>query len=448
MFSYLRIIFLTVALLIQGCGASSSSETVTEQPDVDYQFNLTASYTNACGTKIPVTNVTLLLQDENWQTLQSYSADANGSISFLTTSQYINYTIVAQDVDVEEEIENIKGLDITSFHHTLAESNYQYLSNFKPAEIGQECQCVSQDLVLRHRRIASITQASSSLTYQSLESIDDQTTQFTQVKACSTDGVNWPVATFMVSGVDEEGVAIGAGDFLTEFESNEQGIWQLAAVEVAVSELLSEQHDSFTHAQYFASERHFSTSVAENAAKTLVFDGHNYSSESEFFSESVQLLQLTESVFGSSRLDSLHQKISTRVQDVFDVDAIKTIPDVDDSYYSEIGNDGTYDYSAVDNYPMAIIAFDYTAYSPTTAQLIPVKWTSYGKESGLLPSSVNLPGYENIINQDSDIVNTQVSLVRSLESDKYQDYLNFYQGIDNSDFDHDLLRYQMTLSLQ
>ena len=96
---------------------------------------------------------------------------------------------------------------------------------------------------------------------------------------------------------------------------------------------------------------------------------------------------------------------------------------------------------------MAILAFDYTAYSPAIAQSIPVRWTSYGQASGLLPSSVDLLGYAEIINQDSDVFNTQVTLLRSLVSDDYQDYLNFYQGIDNSGFNHDLLRYQLTLTL-
>lgn len=444
MFSYLRATTLATIFIIQGCGSSSSSESETEQPDTEYQFTLTASYTNACGSQIPVTEVNLLLQDDSWQTLQSYSADSNGQISFTTTSQYINYTIVAKDVDDDEEI---AGLDIASFYHSLANNEYQYSSPFEPNELSQECHCISQDLVLRHRSFASITQAASSLSYQSLTSIDDQTTQFNQVEACRESDSDWPMATFMVSGVDGDGIAIGAGDFLADFDSNDEGTWQLAAVEVATSEALAEQHDSFSHVQRFSSGQHFHTEVAQDAAQTLVFDDHSYTSESEYFSESVQLLRLTDSVFGSSRYESLHQKISTRTQDVFDVEAIKSAPELDDSYYSEISSDGSYDYSAVSNYPMAIIAFDYIAYAPTTEQLIPVKWTSYGQASGLLASSVNLPGYEDIINQDNDVFNTQVTLLRSLESDDYQDYLNFHQGIDSTNFDHDLLSYKLTLTL-
>jgi hypothetical protein len=452
MLSFLRVVFVASFFFIQGCGSGSSSDNEVSQPDTEYQFSLMASYINACGVKVPVTDVKLLLQNDNWQVLQSYQADIDGKIAFTTTSQYINYTIVTQDsaaIDGNDtgESANINGLDIVSFYHTLADSNYQYSSPFEPDNAAQECQCISHNLVLRHRSFATITQASSSIAYQSLESIDDQSTQFNQVKACSSDGINWPIATFMVSGVDDDGIAIGAGDFLTDFTRNEQGTWQLAAVEVANGELLPKQHDSFSHVQHFASGEHFSTQVAENSASTLVFDDHSYASESEYFSESVQLIRTTESVFGSSRFNSLHQKISTRTQDIFDVEAVKSAPEIDDRYYSEISSDGTYDYSAVKNYPMAIIAFDYLAYSPTTEQLIPVKWSSYGQESGLLPNTVDLLGYENIINQDSDIFNTKVELIRSLESDNYQDYLNFYQGIDNNNFDHNLLRYQLTLLL-
>lgn len=447
MFSFKSAAFVVIIFLIQGCGSSTSSEAEVEQPDSEYHFNLTASYRNACGINVPVTGVKLLLQDDNWQTLQSYNADVDGQIVFTTSSQYINYTIVAEDTNVDGETESVSGLDIVSFYGTLAEENYQYLSPFKPAETSQECQCITQDLLLRHRSFNTINQASSSLPYQSLNSVDDQTTQFNQVQACSSDGINWPVATFMVSGIDDEGAAIGAGDFLTDFTSNEQGIWQLAAVEVAANEILAEQHDSFIHTQNFASGHHFSTQVAENSLQTLVFDSHNYSSESEYLAESVQLVRLTDSVFGTSSFESKHQKISTRTQDVFDVEAVKSVPDLDDSFYSEISSDGSYDYSAASNYPMAIIAFDYTVYSLSSEQLIPVKWTSYGPPSGVLPSSVNLPGYEDVINQDSDIFNTQVTLVRSLVTDDYQDYSNFYQGIDNIDFEHDLLRYQLTLTL-
>lgn len=447
MLTFLRTILLFIMLFVQACGSGGSSETDIAPIDKTYQFSLSSSYTNACGTKIPVTDVELILQDENWGKIESYYANDNGKISFTTTSQYINYTIVAKNAVIENGVSHIQGLDIASFYHTLSENDYQYFAPFAPVTDEDECQCVSRDLVLRHRSFASITQASSSLSYQSLTSIDEQTTQFNQVIACANNGVDWPLATFMVAGVDNNGEEIAAGDFLTDFSIDEHGQWQLAAVEVANFEVLNNEHDSFMHQQQFSRGQHFRMQVAENSSQSLVFDDHSYISESEYLAESSQLLRLTDSVFGSSRFESLHQKLSTRAQDAFSVEAIKKAPELDDSFYSEISSDGSYDYSAVSNYPMAIIRFDYVAYSPTTHLSIPVTWQSYGAISGTLPSRINLVDYQDIIDQDSDVFNTQVTLLRSLESNDYQDYLNFYQGIDNVDFNHDLLSYKLTLTV-
>ena len=444
MFKFSKPILLSAIVFFQGCGSGSSPKEETTPLDQEYHFSISSSYTNACGTQIPVNAIELILQDDKWGKIESYYANENGDITFTTTSEYINYTIVAKDIGENEEV---SGLEIASFYHTFAGNDYQYSSPYAPNGASQNCHCVSQNLVLRHRSFASITQASSSLPYQSLESIDDQTTQFNQVEACREDGSDWSIATFTVIGVDGEGNAIGAGDFLTNFDSNEEETWHLAAVEVAASEMLTEQHDSFSHVQLFSSGQHFYTEVEADVAQTLVFEDHSYASESEYFSKSIQLLKSTDSVFGSSSYESSHQKISTRSQDVFDVEAIKSAPALDDSFYSEISSDGSYDYSEVSHYPMAVIAFEYIAYSPITEQRVPVKWTSYGQASGLLPSSVSLTDYQNIINQDNDVYNTEVTLLRSLESDDYQDYLNFYQGIDTNDFDHNLLSYTLTLSI-
>lgn len=414
---------LLVAMLLQGCG-SDSSETETPSEPVEYTFTLNAKLTNDCGISSAFSDVELLLQDDTWQTLSSYKADANGLISFVTNSEFINYTIIAKDQKDSES----EGLNVTSFYQANSATPAYYAAQYDEAIDNSTCECVTQDLELTHRSFASQTSVTSSVSYDSWQEVDENTTLFEGIQVCRVIDESWPLHSFSVVGVDVNDTAIASADFINDFTANDDNLWQASAFDVAESVDLDLLHQEFTTNQIIDNEEHFPTLVAADAGSLLVFKSHSYISEAFYKSQATVTFKDSGSLLGSAVTKKHHQVISTDSQESFAAEASEVAPDVDDIYFSEIAEDGSYDYSAVSGYSMASIAFTFTTYDPETELLLPAKWTFYGPESGLLAISGPLTGYEDIISIDTTKKETDVRLIESSVSGNYQDYIEYYQA--------------------
>ncbi|WDE06539.1 hypothetical protein SG34_006375 [Thalassomonas viridans] len=439
--------------LLLGCGSSDSDdEDKTPAEPVEQTFTLTSVITNKCAKESAFTQVELLLQDDNWQLLQKYLPDESGEISFTTTDTNINYTLVAKNQQGDEQA----GLDIVSFYQADSSVAAKYYGRYDQQLDNSSCECVTQDVELRHRSFTTRTWVASSLPFSDFEAQDEQTTLYRDVEACRIIGESWPVQSFMVLGTDNAGDAIGAADIHDNFDANEARLWAFSAVEVADEIMLEDEQHAMSSAQIIQGRRHFPLAVAQNDASLILFNSHLYSSEADYITRTNTVYQQTDTFFGTTLTQGSHQIISSDYSQSFEVEVSDNKPDVDDENFSELGNDGSYDYSGAGDYPLAVITYTYAAYDTDTG-LFPVKWTSYGPDEGVLPSSVPLSGYEDVINDDTDVQSTDIELVRSMSSSDYSDYIRYYQQAkqqetesqktDNSDFVRDLKTLHLQINL-
>lgn len=412
---------LLLTLFLQGCGGSSSSSPKAPVEPVEYTFSLTAKLTNDCGVASAFTDVELLLQDENWKTLNTYKADDSGVISFVTESQFINYTLVAKDQQGSEA----QGLNVVSFYQANSAASSHYQAQFDELVDNTSCECVTQNLELSHRKFSMQTKVISSSSFSSWEAIDNKTTLLNDVTVCRVLDSDWSPQSFLVLGEDSDQQTIAAGDFKKDFSSD---VWSLLASEVEKTVPLDMPHQAFTTNQIIFNEKHFSTVVTEDDTSFLYIPEHSFDAENFYQSRASVTFDERSSIFGSSVIKTHHQVISTIADESFLVKANQQKPAIDDINFSEIKEDGSYDYSAVSGFPMAVISFTFTAYDPDTELLMPAKWTFYGPEQGMLAISAVLTGYADIINIDTDKKSTDIHLINSMMTNSYQDYIKYYQG--------------------
>ncbi len=434
---------------LQACGGSSSSTETVPKPDVviEYSFSLSSQLTNRCGVSVPFADVELLLQDDNWQTVTSYQADESGVIAFTTLQDRINYTLVAKNQQGDEA----QGLNVVSYYQAEMTTSAMYHAQFDQLIDDSSCECVTQDVELKHRPFALRSQVVSSLSYDGWHADDEQTTIFENVTACRVIDAEWPLHSFVVLGEDVNQQEIGAGEFLSDFSANVENIWSVPAFQVADNVELPASHQGFNITQLIQGIEHFSLAVTENDSQILLFNTHPYVSEAFYQSAASVTFQETSSIFGSTVIKSYHQVISPDYQQSFTVHANEQKPNIDDINFSEIKVGGSYDYSAVSGYPMAVISFTYATFDPQTQLSMPAKWTFYGPINGMLASSAPLTGYEEVINIDTDKKSTKVLLLQSSKSDNYSDYVDFYQNGDMSrtdtSFVGDLRQYEIEITL-
>lgn len=425
------------SVLLQGCGSSSSGEVSLPEAPVERTFSLSAKLTNECGVSSAFTDVELLLQDDSWQTLSTHKPDENGVISFVTENEFINYTLVAKDQKGSEA----EGLNVVSYFQASSDIAASYQGQFDTKLDNSTCECLTENLSLTHRPFTSQTAAASSSSFTNWQAIDDKTTLFEEVRVCRNINGDWPLHSFSVSGLDSNGNAIASSDFIDFFDdeasTNGDGGWFLSAFQVAESIELTLPHQEFTTNQLIGNTAHFSKQVAEEVESLLIFDTHSYISESFYQSQASVTFTESSSRFGSSMIKTHHQVISTRAEESFLVKASEVKPQIDDINFSEIEADSSYDYSAVANFPMAIISFTYTAFNPDTQLVMPASWTFYGPIQGMLADSAELTGYSDIINIDTDIKTTEIRLMKSSTSGLYQDYIQYYQAGNTVDFSMD-----------
>jgi len=430
---------LLLTTLLQACGGSSSSTPDVPTEPVEYIFSLTSQLTNDCGVASAFTEVELLLQDDTWQTLKVYQADDNGVISFVTESEFINYTIVAKDQKGSEA----EGLNVVSFYQasSATPSHYQAQFDEKLDSLNEiSCECVTQNIELSHRTFETQTSVTSSLGDVSWEPIDNKTTLLEGIKVCKAVDGNWPLHSFSVLGTDSNQKAIVAGGLKDDFSENVDGVWLLAADEVADTIDLVMPHQALNTNQLIDNRKHFSTNVIEEDESLFIFDTHSHISEAYYQSQARVTFNGGDFFWGSSVIENYQQIISTSAQESLAVKVDEQIPAIDVDNHSEIKADGNYDYSAVAGYPMAVISYDFTTYDPATKLLMPAKWTFYGAEKGVLAISAELTGYKDIINISTNKKATQVELIKSIITNNYQDYIKHYQGKSALDMSVDFVK--------
>ena len=429
-----------LTLFLQGCGGGSSSSPEAPVDPVEYTFSLTAQLTNECGVASAFTDVELLLQDESWQTLNTYKADDSGVISFVTTSEFINYTLVAK----EQQGSEAQGLNVVSFYQASSATPSHYQAQFDELIDNTSCACISKDIQITHRTFAEPEEnvVTSSLNFNDSRAVGDKATLFEGVKVCRTKEGPWPLSSFSISGTDINEKAIAVAKFTDDYEDNVEEILLLAADEVADEAMLAMPHQAFRTNQIIGNSKHFSTAVSKEDESLLVFRTHSHISAADYQSQASVTFDERDSVVRSSVVKTTHQIISTDAQTSFAVKANEERPPIDDIGITEIKADGSYDYSAVVGFPMAVISYTFIAFEPTTKLLMPAKWTFYGQEKGILAISAPLKGYEKIIDIKTKKEAIDVQLIRSNNDNyrDYQDYVKYFQGNSRVDMSNDFVK--------
>lgn len=432
-------IILVPLLLIQACGSSSNSDKTPEP--AEYQFNLSAKLTNTCGLESSFDKYEVHLQDDNWELIAKYSANVDGLVSFTTDQKEINYTIVAKT----QQDEAAEGIDIVSYYQAQTTTPASYSATYDSLQDDASCECNTQDIQLAHRYFNEIKSVATSFSYDDWQIIDPKTTYFSGVEVCRKSEDLWPVQSIAVRGLDINNNTSVAASLLNDFTDNEEQLWQASALEDYYIADLPLEHASFEMNQMFSDGEHFHVAVDVNDERLPVFSSHEYISESRYHSNSNHIFEIIDSMFRYSVFGSYHQIHSTMFNDAFTVSAELEEPNIDNENFSELAADGTYDYSAVSGYPLIEVGFDYDTEATTDAPA--VFWTLYGPTKGKLPSSVQLEGYEEIVTPDSDIKTTDIRIIKSGNTNKYDDYIEYYQGNLDDEFSDNLKYFHLKLKL-
>lgn len=424
-------------LFLQSCGSGSSSDSST--PVIkEYQFQLEAHLTNSCGQKIAFDRYEVHLQDDDWQLIEKYNADVNGQVNFTSRQEDINYTIIAKS----QKEQSAEGLDIVSYYQANAATSASYEATYDNLKDNTNCECITQDITIQHRAFSIVDSISTSFNYEGEYDTNSRSTNLTNVEVCRKVNDAWPVQSVSIRGVDDNNKAIGVASIIEDFSTNAENEWQVAAIEVADTVDLPQDSIAFQMAQTFMNGEHFQTNTEDNDEEVLIFNTHPYISESIYHTEASHIFEDLDTIFGQSTFTSHHQVKSTMYGAAFDVLAETTRPNIDNSSFSSLTGDGIYDYSNVFGYPMVQIIFNYQVNTP-----VPVTWTMYGPRKGVLASSVQLTGYEDVINLDTSIQSTNIKIIKSLNSSKYEEYIRYYQGVKNTEFEDNLHYFQLKLQL-
>jgi hypothetical protein len=429
-------IILVPLLLIQACGSSSSSDETPEPSE--YQFNLSAKLSNKCGLESSFNQYEVHLQDDNWELITKYSANADGFVSFTTAQKDINYTIVAKT----QQGDTAEGLDIVSYYQAQTTTPASYSATYDSLQNNEACECNTQDIELSHKTFSSIDSVDASFSFSEWHHIDEEKTYITDAQVCRDINSQWPVQSIAIRGLDINSNITATASILTDFTSNEEQLWEAFAVQDTYTATLPEEHTGFEMKQVFAAGEHFHTKVNEADQILPVFNSHPYVSESTYNSSSNHIFETLNTIFGQSTFGSYHQVHSTMFEEAFTVAPELEEPNIDNASFSELAADGSYDYSTVSGYPLIKISFDYETDDET-----PVLWSLYGPIKGQLPSSVQLVGYEEIIGPDTDIEVTDIKIIKSAISNKYDDYIKHYQGAEINEFEDSLRYFHLKLKM-
>jgi hypothetical protein len=432
---------------LQACGGGGGSKAVTT-PTVpkSYAFSLTSTLTNKCGEKLPFVDVELFIQNSDWSVVEKLQPDASGVFNFSSDSELINYTIAAKT----QQTGKAEGLDFVSFNQVKATTAAIYQAQHAGKIDNTNCECVTNNVEVSHAPISNIAKVTSSANFTDTEIINSQNTHFNNVEVCRIVDGSWPTHSFSIVGIGNNSNVLGAAGFIEDFSqtimnNDSEEVWELAAFDGIEEINLNNGHQAFTTHQSFLGLEHFAINVTENDNMVDLFNSHVYVSETDYQSNAEVVFTEVDSAFGSIKISSQHQVISSVSATSFAVKASDVKPNVDDVFFSEINSDWSYDYSDVADYPMAIITVNYQGFEPIANTPMPVTWKSYGEITGQLPVTTALEGYDDIINDDTLILGTNTILVQSQSTNNYANYLLYYQNASNSTFVNNIKSYHISI---
>ncbi|MDG1732735.1 MAG: hypothetical protein P8M49_08560 [Thalassotalea sp.] len=410
-------------LLLSACGGGGSSSS-EPQPTGPFNFSLASVLKNDCGVESPYTDVELVLQDENWQTISTHMPDAEGIFELTTADYKINYTLIA----TSKHKGNDQGIEAVSFASVQSNSSAKYYATNVAQLDNSSCECKTNDVVFIHNQLDELNAAYSSAQFDSFERIDSNNTKFNALKTCRNINDEWPDHSFSVEGPSGNYELVG----LSGFGTGHEDLYDL--YQAFNYDNLTNKNPDLTFSQFFNGLRHFETEVAQGAGTVLVFDNHKYTDTAVYSGYGTNTFDGTSSgPLTQTTLNSEHETFNSDYQVALDISPSTNRPNIDLEYLSEIQDNGEYNFNVVNNYNMAIIKFDYLAKDPNTQLDMPASWTVYGAISGVLPTVNGLPGYEDIISKDTSIKGTFVRLVQSSATSDYDNYIKYYaQGIEST----------------
>jgi hypothetical protein len=437
---------------LSACGGGGGGGSDTPKVPPVYSFSLTSTLTNKCGEELPFTDFEVFVQNEDWSIIEKIVPDVNGMVSLTTENELINYTVAAKSQQGDE----VEGYQFTSFYQVntttaaIYQAQYQERVNSDDDPANANCECITQDVEARHTPLTNIDNVSSSATFETNEFVDSQHTTFTNVEACRVIDGEWPIHSFSVVGTSNNNLRQGAAEFISDFSASvmndlNKPVWELLAFDPIETIALNKNHQAFTTKQLFQDREHFKIDVLESDDTLDLFNGHIYISESFYSSMAEFIFDESSSAFGTMKISSRHQVISTDHASSFLVEATEKYPEIDTVNFSEIKADWSYDYSDVADYPMAVISVDYFSIDPTSNTPIPAQWKTYGPISGQLPVTTLLSGYEGIINEETIVLGTTSDLIKSAQSNNYESYLEFYQNGSNTTFAENVKSYHIEI---
>jgi hypothetical protein len=422
-----------------GGGGGSNSSTTPTVPK-NYAFSLTSTLTNNCGEKLPFVDVELFIQNNDWTVVEKLQPNDSGTFNFTSENELINYTLVAKN----QPEGKTEGLDIVSFYQVKASTPATYQAQHASKVDDANCECITRNVSLEHVTITNINQVTSSASFSDVSFIDSRNTTFNDVKVCHISGGGWPVHSFSIVGEDNNNEVIGRGVFIEEKFGNET--WEVFAPEFSTTKFLENNHQAFSNEQQINGVRHFSIDVKESDSSVQMFISHDivdiFRSEAEYIFE--ERPNLNEYLKTSSK-----QIITSEMYgDSLNVEAESLVPDAfkDDKSMNEIAikSDGSYDFTSLADFPMAIVTIDFQSFSPTTNSPMLVRWTTYGPIEGVVPIKVTLPGYEYLINAQTHFrIDSEV--IQSVSSNAYLDYVSYFQNYVDKAFESNLKSYQIII---
>ena len=410
-------------LLLSACGGGGGGGGNDDTQPASYTLNISSLIENSCGLTTPYKDVELVLQDQDWNVLSTHTANSEGLISVTTELKQVNYTLVSS----YKGDNGIESYEAVSYFQANTSTPVTYFATHSDKVDNSTCECVTQDLVLNHVKLEDIDNAVSSAKFDSFEvSEDGVTTTYRGVQSCRIVGENWQDHSFAVSNQEQ-----GYLGFHQDFDANDSMIWEVYDNGSGISVKIDGQSFAIQSSQIFNGIRHFAKTIAEDTKQTIVFDNHKYDGDTVYSTSATRAFKDESSPFGSVTLNSQDFRYSANYNNAFDVYPSKDDENIDYVTWAEIDASGSYDYSKVNNHKMAIIRYVYDAKDPDTDLDMPVRWTAFGPIEGQLPMNTELPMLANIIESDTKIDETKVTLLRHYSFDNYQEYINYYAELGN-----------------
>ncbi|MEW6998303.1 hypothetical protein AADZ86_11410 [Colwelliaceae bacterium BS250] len=415
--------------LLTSCGSGGGSSDDVDKEPTSHLFTLQSLIKNSCGDTSAYANAQVFLQDENWQVLSEHQVNSEGLVEITTTNDKINFTVLA----AYKGDNNIESYQAMSYYQVDSDVQATYYATHADKLDDASCECVTQDVVFTHINSNDIQGALSSAKFESYELVGGSETRFKQVESCRVKDQEWPEHSFAVYDLED-----GYLGFHQDFTTTVGGTWEVANDGSGVAVSFNDKDMDMTTSQIFNQNRHFTQTVAAGMKSTVIFENHKYSGEAVYSATADFIFKEESSPFGSVSLKSRETTFSQDYNDALDVKPSEDDENIDYITWAEIEASGAYDYSHVSNHGMAVISYVFDAKNPDTQIDMPVLWTSYGPIAGQLPMNTILPGFENIVNGDTDIDVTKVNLLRHYSFDNYQDYIDYYSKLGHVDINQQL----------